>query len=875
VSSPFGFSTTVSLIWKSTDHGRTFIPLGTPIVRDGVVGPGGGDTHQDFDDQNRLYYSDLSAACVTVAVSEDGGNTFPPAQNNMLTCVGSGEDRTGAQDDRQWVAAFGDGIAYMTVRNLLVSSGGNFHLSKTTDAGRTWHAQIIGTVDQSGPLQVDKQRRPVVVNGNTRDAILLYQLYYTGSTLKVLRITDFNDGSPYLINNLTIGTPGGSVNTVFPVLSIDRAGNLYVVWSDGSKISMATSTDRGQTWSAPVRVSPVSLSGTNVMPWIVAGDPGRVDVVWYRTPGGNNASSMWDIHMAQSLDALATNPAFAVNKVNENTIHTGEICLDGLNCDIDSLTGTPRDRSFAEFPSIDIDSQGAAFITYNDSTNQLPAPYVMVAKQTGGASLFTSVGSLPESGGTVTITQPAANATIRTDSLTLSGTHTLTPLNFDNDESGDARFPDHGATIGSNIPALDVKSVSLSDNPNSITVNMQIGDLTTTALAAAPVLSGGDGVLYLTQLHAGNNVYWVGAEVRGSQTRFLTGGLGAISSATAKKYITYDPDLVNSLSVQGQVTNTAPGTISMTIPRSLIGNPADGARFTSVTGYAFSERGILMPMTSGTANPSSLPIKVDASGASTYVVGQGGAQLDGVVEVSLDDANFSTPRLVTMAADAVNDNSWSLQLSGADMVAGAHTAYVRQRGNGRNPSPVVSVPFTIAATIETQVTSLVSLITANPRSSLGVSSYDLSLRNASSQTIFSPLRLELASITSASGTVTVANADNDQTGVGALWDYSTKLGADNVLSANEVSAARNLRFNNARNEAFTVTFRVSGNLARQSTSASRVSNSSSLAGNGAQPEGNSASAPAGSTATNSVTGLVFQLTYNPLLNTVTVQLITP
>jgi hypothetical protein len=46
-------------------------------------------------------------------------------------------------------------------------------------------------------------------------------------------------------------------------------------------------------------------------------------------------------------------------------------------------------------------------------------------------------------------------------------------------------------------------------------------------------------------------VYWVAAEVRGGQTRYLTGGLGTINSATSKKYITYDPDLVNSLSVQG------------------------------------------------------------------------------------------------------------------------------------------------------------------------------------------------------------------------------------------------------------------------------------------------------------------------------------
>ncbi|HJT82438.1 MAG TPA: hypothetical protein VJ719_14685, partial [Chthoniobacterales bacterium] len=34
ISAPFGVSTTVSLLWKSIDGGRSFIPLGTPIVRD-------------------------------------------------------------------------------------------------------------------------------------------------------------------------------------------------------------------------------------------------------------------------------------------------------------------------------------------------------------------------------------------------------------------------------------------------------------------------------------------------------------------------------------------------------------------------------------------------------------------------------------------------------------------------------------------------------------------------------------------------------------------------------------------------------------------------------------------------------------------------
>src|SRR5205814_6887496 len=99
-------------------------------------------------------------------------------------------------------------------------------------------------------------------------------------------------------------------------------------------------------------------------------------------------------------------------------------------------------------------------------------------------------------------------------------------------------------------------------------------------------------------------------------------------------------------------------------------------------------------------------------------------------------------------------------------VVGAHTAYVRQRINGLAASPIVSVTYTISSTIEQSVTSMVSLVTSSARSSLGVSQYDISVKNTSTATIYAPLRIEVASITSASGRVAVANSDNARTGVG-------------------------------------------------------------------------------------------------------------
>ncbi|HJQ24729.1 MAG TPA: sialidase family protein [Blastocatellia bacterium] len=867
ISSPFGLSTTVSLLWRSSDGGRSFMPMGTPIIRDSATAPGGGDTDQDVDDNNWFYFVDLSGACITAAVSTDGGNTFPPERTNSIVCV-SDENPGAAADDRQWVAAIGNGVAYVTWRNL---TGSNFWLFKTTDGGLTWDkGRLVGTVSGGGPLRVDKQVRRVTVNGVEKDAVILYQLFDRGTNLRVFRIMDFLDGSPMKVDDLSIVNPGVSVTNVIPTLAVDRAGNLYASWSQtASSIWMASSTDRGQTWSPPRRVSPPTLTGTNIMSWIVAGDPGRVDVVWYRSPVAGNPvdnNSVWDVYMAQSINVLDASPTFTTVKVSQNIIHRGQICLDGLNCD---LAVPMQDRSFLEFPSVAIDSKGAAVITYNDNSNQVQGPYVMFAKQVSGPSLFASVGYLKGDPGAVGVATPSAGETIKTPAYTLTGTHTIPPKNFDKDESGDARFPDHGPAIGSNVAALDIKGVWLNDDADSVTVTMQMADLTTAALATAPALSGGDGVLYLTQMDINDRVYWVGAEVRGGVARYLTGSLGMLKSATSKKFVTYNPDAASSLSVQGSISNTAPGTITMKLPRSLVGGPAAGSKAFSVTGYAFSERGPLGVMATSDGNPTSLPLQIDASAAATYTFGEG-PRLDGVVEVSLDDASFSAPRMATLL-NVTGEGRWQLSLNPADLIPGAHTLYARQRINGREPSMLATVPFNVSQTIEQIVNSLVSLQTSNPSSAGGVSAFNLSMQNTSQQTIFAPLRAQISGLSSASGQVTAANADNLQVGAGAYWDYSNRVGSDAQLSAGEVSGARSLRFNNPNNEPFSVTFNVVGNLARTNGGVSMMSRSTSDGSSAAASRSTTSNGTA--SATGALVGSVFKVTYNPLLNLISVEII--
>lgn len=161
----------------------------------------------------------------------------------------------------------------------------------------------------------------------------------------------------------------------------------------------------------------------------------------------------------------------------------------------------------------------------------------------------------------------------------------------------------------------------------------------------------------------------------------------------------------------------------------------------------------------------------------------------------------------------------------------------------------------------TDVTSMIALQTSNVRGGAGVNSFDLALKNNSSQAIFTPLTLMVSQLSSASGRVAVQNAGNGKTGVGATWDYSSLVGSDNLFSGGELSGTRNLKFSNPNNEPFTVTFSVIGMLA-----ASGMSSSSSGGGSVGT------SSTSGTTSTTTPPALL-SVAYNPLLNTVTWQML--
>jgi hypothetical protein len=427
VSGPNGFAFPhYSPFFKSSDLGETFrIPAHVPSFGQTFgTGGGGGDSYQVVGQKtHKVFFVDLPGpGCVTMNTSSDQGETW------VGDNIGCGQS-PGAIDDRQWDAvdesaplpAGNTGNVYVSFINDTNVIAPTLSLERSTHDGAvgtfvtdsvcdTLNGQVPSTTTCPDPEDAALQVAgpPVVDYYNTH---AIYIPFARATPI----IPGVSSGPPYSLW-VAKSTDGGSTwarsqvadlgshNPVnlFPEMTIDKAGNLYYTWSqtqgpaqDASgftgeqDVYYTYSTDRGTTWVAPIPLTQES-NDSAVMPWMVAGDPGRVDLVYYKANSGLNsnvgfdasgAPMVWNVYFAQSTNALNTGSNFKSVQISDHPNHLGGICTAGLSCS--------GDRDLLDFFTVDVDHLGAANVVWaDDNTTRGSDTRNKFSRQLSGVSVF-------------------------------------------------------------------------------------------------------------------------------------------------------------------------------------------------------------------------------------------------------------------------------------------------------------------------------------------------------------------------------------------------------------------------------------------------------------------------------------------------------
>jgi len=660
VSWPFGFSTTSSFISRSEDQGKTFklvpnnLATGKPTAC-----PGGGDTDLGVSPgatqaQDLLSFIDLQGLTnFSSGTSPDGGKTFT---GNCVTSLA-------APVDRQWfgfyknqstastAAGLGSGpAAYLdydvvagatTAASCANNVGGNvFVVQKSTDAGLTYGAPVVADCNDgiAGNMQVNQTNGHVfAIHSAFKDAA------NPGAT-DVVTVNKSTDGGATWTKTVAFTptvpscSPDCTVGQDFAVLAIDKAGGLYAVWSQAtvnmtstitgpSHIYYAYSSNEGATWTAEQQVDAAATNAETGQPtdvdiflWIAAGDPGKIDVVWYGTTRANNAAPYdsgsqmtdWFPYLTQSSNANGSGATFSTPvPVSQHPNHNGGICTMGIGCT------TGGDRSLADFFQVDVNKAGGADVIFADTSNNSntsasgnQSALVDEVRQISGPTLFGP---------------------------TLSGTATtcaaVTATPCQTDQTGDARYEANGVVNG-NTPKLDITGSSLNISPTdplSLDVRMNIADLSALPSVADSSINGNNQYVdYLTSWNyhvpshgqadydSTGNIYYAYLEVNratGAVTAY-DGNTCGVLAGTRDKFLVYPGQNAINYSVITGTLGMPAGTIDLYVPRADVGNPAAGTSLYSVTAHTVGQTAPAGPNNCNTATnrTASMGNNSDATG---------------------------------------------------------------------------------------------------------------------------------------------------------------------------------------------------------------------------------------------------------------------
>jgi hypothetical protein len=580
-----------------------------------------------------IAYSSLTLANVTVGKSTNGGASF--GLPNPAAAQIAGDDRMWMDADPK-ANALGYANVFLDYHDIDTD---DIQLSISTDGGQTYL--------QSGPIINNQDVPPgqwaatcpaatciaapssagagnelgnLVAKRPKGAGLKIYSIFTTpdsetdnfvgtGGQSRVYEAigtaTDNPAGGPPLISwrNYEIwhGPVGSRYDRIFPVTAVDNAGHVYAVWSDGANEYVKTSAD-GTSWGCPAAstvpggtapcTQPSTIPNpagvnTTVFPWIAGGADGIADVVFYGaqapTAGDfGNASDVWNVYMAQTTDRGKT---WSVSTASDHSIHSGGICMGGIGC--------AAGRTLLDFFQVSIDpTNGAADIAYADDHASPGTPVVYFTRQCTGTSA-TSGAALAND--CVVPPPPVAPP----PGSTCPGPQVA-------DFVGDApnNYP---AGDGANMDALDYVSASFATpDATHLQVTLKLKDL-----EPPPPPANMISALWTVYWNYNGTTYF--AQATGNGTGAQT--VWAFNDGT------WDGSSwnVGSGTPTGTATLGPNGTFVITMLRSDVGNPPDGAH---LTGAWADVHGSLTAQGTGEYYTTPADRAPDTDFGSDYVVAQ-------------------------------------------------------------------------------------------------------------------------------------------------------------------------------------------------------------------------------------------------------------
>jgi hypothetical protein len=365
-----------TLNWRSTDGGVTWKYVGFYAQSFGphtLTSSGFSDPDYAMDAGGRIYNTEIDLANDAVYSSNDDGQSYD--RGAVLAASG----------DRPWLTGGDKDEVFLYVNSP-------HQLWRSTDGGLTF-SLVTTSFPATSKLLVDPLNPHHGLIGPD------------GAGLAI----SADDGKTWK----AYPTHLGKSTQFFGAVAVDSAGWAYSAAAGGYTGSTDKTPDGEVTFNYFNRetkewgATPVEIpipKGDAMWPWLIAGDDGRVALVWYQTFAGH--PDRFFIYAAYTKNGHGSMvrcsdgkthfvpPQFSVTNASRRAIAVGSICLDGTACNAnpDFKAG---DRRLGDFFTVNFDHSGRIFIASGDTMLRSPTggpkmtgnPIFMA--QTKGDSLLT------------------------------------------------------------------------------------------------------------------------------------------------------------------------------------------------------------------------------------------------------------------------------------------------------------------------------------------------------------------------------------------------------------------------------------------------------------------------------------------------------